>query len=81
MAVDTFAKRMAVGGVPFLPLGVNVFPGTTGTTAGRAAAAWNYVTGTPPPPAAGGQDDKFTLGTKESLSVTQQPTLGGRFSW
>ena len=43
MAVDTFAKRMTVGGVPFHALGPNVFPGTTSATLGRAAAAWNYV--------------------------------------
>lgn len=53
MAVDTFAKRMTVGGVPFLPLGVNVFPGTTGTALGRGAAAWNYVTPAPAPPGGG----------------------------
>jgi hypothetical protein len=81
MPVDTFAKRMAVGGVPLSCLGPNVFPGTTNTVLGRGAAAWNYATVEPPPPVAGDQQDKFTLGTKESLSVTSQPTIGGRWSW
>lgn len=82
MAIDTAAKRMTVGGVPFLPLGVNVFPGTTGTILGRAAAAWTYANHTPTPPTPGDTFvDKFTLGTKESLGVTGQPTIGGRWSW
>lgn len=33
------------------------------------------------PPVIGGILDKYTLGTKEALSVTQQPTIGGRWSW
>lgn len=36
---------------------------------------------TPPPPTAGVLQDKFTLGTKESVTVTIQPTLGGRWGW
>ena len=36
---------------------------------------------TPPTPGAGGENEKITLGTKESLSVTSQPTVGGRWSW
>lgn len=38
--------------------------------------------GTPTPPTPGVANvDKFTLGTKESLSVTVQPTIGGSWSW
>ena len=81
MAVDSFAKRMTVAGVPMSALGPNVFPGTTGTALGRGAAAWNYLTSAPTPPAAGLLRDKFTLGTKESLSVTNDPVLGGPWSW
>ena len=33
------------------------------------------------PPGGGAGRDKFTLGTKESLSVTSDPTIGGRWSW
>ena len=35
----------------------------------------------PNPPIVGILDDKFHLGTKESLGVTQQPTLGGWQAW
>ena len=44
-----------------------------------------YVPGSldpiPNPPVVGILDDKFHLGTKESLGVTQQPTLGGWHAW
>ena len=80
MAVDTFAKRMAVSGVPLATLGPGVFPGTTGTPQGRGAAAWNYTPVAFAPPAVTGRE-KFTLGTKESMDVTVDPTLGGRWSW
>lgn len=82
MAIDTFAKRMVVAGVPMSALGPNVFPGTTSTILGRTAAAWNYSNFTPTPPAGGNSNtDKFTVGTKESLGVTGQPTIGGPWSW
>lgn len=81
MAVDTFAKRMTVGGVPFLPLGVNVFPGTTNTSLGRGAAAWNYVPEAPTPPAGDAGDELFTLGAETSFIGGNRATLGGRGSW
>lgn len=76
MAVDTAAKRMTVAGIPFLPLGVNVTPGTMGTLFGRATAAWNYVTEEPPPPGPGGGREKLVLGYKESIGVNVFPDLG-----
>lgn len=81
MAVDSFAKRMAVGGMPF-PLGTNVFPGTTSAVLGRAAAAWNYVPSAPVPPGPGtARRELTTLGTVLSFAITPDPVLGGRGSW
>lgn len=40
-----------------------------------------FVDATIPVVSGSDQDDKFTLGAKESVSVTAQPTLGGRWSW
>jgi hypothetical protein len=77
MAVDTFAKRMTVAGVPFLPLGVNVFPGTTNTVLGRGAAAWNYATAAPTPPVGGDADfSRSGLGQRRSFSAGGNPSLG-----
>jgi hypothetical protein len=42
MAITTREQRQSAAGVPFLPLGVNVVPGTLGTFFGRATAAWSY---------------------------------------
>lgn len=42
MALDSAEQRRAAGGVPFLPLGVGVTPGTV-TALWRAAVAWGYA--------------------------------------
>ncbi len=34
-----------------------------------------------PPPSGSGFVDQLEIGTKQSLSVTAQPTIGGRWSW
>lgn len=78
MAVDTFAKRLTVAGVPFLPLGVNVFPGTTNTILGRGAAAWTYATAEPTPPVGGDETRLVGLGHPKSFST--RPEVGGG-SW
>lgn len=75
MSIDTADKRFVVAGVPFLPLGVNVVPGTTGTLVGRAAAAWNFVEAVTPPGPGGGEVFSFGLGQKHGL--TDEPVLGG----
>lgn len=72
MAVDTFAKRMTVAGLPASMVGPNVFPGTTATSLGRAAAAWNYVPAAPTP-GAGGDVERPVLGLTWSPSP---PRLG-----
>lgn len=81
MPIDTLGKRMAAAGVPFLPLGVNVEPGSLATTLGRAATAWSYLVVAVPPTPGTSRRDTITLGTKESLAVTPDPTLGGWQSW
>ena len=81
MPVDTFAKRMAVGGLGGPWLGPNVFPGTTSVTLGRAAAAWNYAPTAPTPPEGGTPIDPTTLGSLQELSITSSPTIGGGWGW
>lgn len=80
MAVDTFAKRMVVAGIP-VPgvLGPNVFPGTTNVILGRAAAAWNYAPETPTPPVAVAGSGHIGIGQKKSFST--DAILGGGGSW
>lgn len=41
---------------------------------------WNSSATTPPPPSGHG-DEQMTLGAKESLAVTVNPTIGGRWGW
>ena len=72
MAVDSFAKRMAVAGIPHASVGVNVFPGTTSTTLGRAAAAWNYAETAPGPPVGGNREHKLILGHKVTFATLLQ---------
>jgi len=81
MPVDSLTKRRAVAHIK--RPGNGVTPGSTGTTLGRSAIAWSYSPAAPipPPPGTGAHREKFTLGTKESLSVTGEPTLGGQFAW
>lgn len=74
MAIDTAAKRAAVGGVPYEPLGVNVTPGTLGTFLGRAAAAWNYGGNALTPAVVGGVEGTVVLG---DTWVPRPPELGG----
>jgi hypothetical protein len=83
MAIDTAEKRRSAAGVAFWVVGPGVTPNLAKDVEWRAESAWSYsgVAPAPPVPGAGAVDELFTLGTKESLSVTQQPTLGGRFSW
>lgn len=42
---------------------------------------WVKVGANPPFSEGNATTDRFTLGTKESLSITGQPTVGGRWSW
>lgn len=79
MALDTRNKRAAAAHIKRLAKGVT--PDTTPAELWRASVGWSYAFDGAPPPAAGVLQDKFTLGTEESLSVTSQPTVGGRWSW
>lgn len=72
MAIDTFAKRMVVAGIPHASVGVNVFPGTTGTVLGRAASAWTYSNFQPTPPAGGGGEDHLLLGIKVTFGADME---------
>lgn len=42
---------------------------------------WTRPDEIPPPAGGNANQDKFEIGTKESLSVTGTPTIGGRWSW
>ena len=79
MPIDSFAKRMATGGLPF-PLGVNVLPGTLATPLGRAAAAWSYLAAEPPPPTPG-ELGGIQIGIGQKKSFSSEPILGGGGSW
>lgn len=79
MPIDTAQKRRAVGALPHLPLGINQTPDVAKPVAWRQTAGWGYmgINPNPPPPVVPTFRDKFTLGTKESLGVTVDPTVGG----
>lgn len=77
MAIDTNVKRAAAAGVPYLPLGVNVTPGTLATVEGRAAAAWSY--GGNGFPAGGGgpeQEERIVLGDRSPAPASLGGTWG-----
>ena len=76
MAVDTAAKRMAVGHVKRPMKGV--YPGSTSTVIGRSAIGWSYVPFDAPPPSGGVGSPAFGLGQKKSFSDAAE--LGGG-SW
>ena len=42
MAIDSAEKRRSAGGVPFLPLGVNVTPNASKDGEWRQQSAWSY---------------------------------------
>ena len=82
MAIDTAAKRRAISGIYTGLVAVGVTPSAIPDAAWRQQAGWGYSgIAVNPPVVVSDIDDKFTLGTKESLSVTRQPTVGGRWSW
>jgi hypothetical protein len=80
MAIDTATKRRSVSGIPHHPLGVGITPDVTKPAGWRATAAWGYFGITPNPPVVGAAFvDLVTLGTKPSMGVTLEPTIGGRW--
>lgn len=82
MALDTAAKRAAAAHVKRLAKGVTSDATAPKPAIWRYAVGWNYGGNVrPPATSAGGILDPHTLATKESLSVTGNPTLGGRWSW
>lgn len=42
MAIDSAKKRKGVGGIPFIPLGVNQTPNASKDGFWRQTAAWGY---------------------------------------
>lgn len=83
MAIDTAAKRKAISGIYTGLVAVGVTPNAAPDEAWRQQAGWGYsgIAVNPPPPPAETVQDKFTLGSKESMGVTPTPTIGGRWGW
>ena len=82
MPIDSAEKRRSAGGVGFWVVGPGVTPNVAKDAEWRQQAGWGYsgIPITPPVPGVA-MREKFTLGTKESLSVTGDPVIGGPWSW
>lgn len=61
MAIDSALKRRSIGGIPFIPLGVNVTPNASKPIAWRVSVSWSYAGITPTPPAGGDLDNSLLL--------------------
>ncbi len=78
MAVDSFAKRMAVAHVG-TPPDLGVFPGEMGNPLGRAAAAWSYTPEPFVPPTGGFGSGASGIGQRKTYS--DENLIGGGGSW
>jgi len=77
MAVDTAEKRRSVGGVPYLPLGVNVTPNVAKDVQWRQQAAWSYsgIAPAPPTPSSGGEPTSPIQTTAIQASAIQRSAI------